>query len=192
MAKRILLAGVLGGFALFMWGGLSHNVLGLGTAGVQYLPQQQPVMDALKASVPQSGFYIFPQADAAGKVPAEKAGGPYGIMIYHSAGAGSAMTGRLVNQCLLHIVMAVFAAFLLSLVSGMTSFVSRVGFVTLLGLGVGLMTHVEYWNWYGFPLSYTMTSIFIVVVGFLFVGSIAAAIVRPPTQGVTAVPARAA
>jgi len=192
MAKRILLAGVLGGFALFMWGGVSHNVLGLGAIGVQYLPQQQPIMDALRASVPQSGLYVFQQADAAGQVPADKAGGPYGIMIYHSAGAGSVMTGRLVNQCLLHIAMALFAVFLLSLVSGRTSFISRVGFVTFVGLGVALMTHVEYWNWYGFPLSYTITSIFIVVVGFLFVGLIAAAIVRPPTQGVTAVPARAA
>jgi len=35
MAKRILLAGVLGGLALFMWGGLAHTVLGLGTVGIQ-------------------------------------------------------------------------------------------------------------------------------------------------------------
>ena len=66
MTKRILLAGIVGGLALFIWGALSHMVLGLGDAGMQYLPQQQPVMQALQASVPQSGFYMFPQGDKAG------------------------------------------------------------------------------------------------------------------------------
>jgi hypothetical protein len=192
MAKRILLAAVLGGLALFLWGGLSHMVLGLGTIGIQNLPQDQPVMSALKASTPQSGFYFFPKVDAAGKVAPENAGGPYGIMIYHSAGAGGPMTGQLVNECILNIVLALFAAFLLSLALGLTGYVSRVGFVTLLGLTVGLMTHVEYWNWYGFPLSYTVSSVFQNVVGFLIVGLIAAAFVKPTQAHVVARPAKAA
>ena len=177
MTKRILLAGLLGGIAMFLWGGLSHEVLGLGDVGLQYLPQQQPVIDALKSSVSQSGFYFFPQLDASKKVPADKLGGPYGIMIYHASGAGGIMTGQLINECLLNIAVALFAAFLLSR-SVLSGYVSRVGFVTLLGLTVGLMTNVEYWNWYGFPLSYTVASVAIAVVGFLIVGFIAAALVK--------------
>jgi hypothetical protein len=191
MAKRIAMAGILGGLALFLWGGLAHVVLGLGSVGIQNLPQQQSVMDALKASTPESGFYFFPKVDAAGKVLPQNAGGPYGIMIYHSAGAGGAMTGQLVNEFILNIVVALFAAFLLSLASGLTGYVARVGFVTLLGLTVGLMVNVEYWNWYGFPLSYTLASIFIAVIGFLIVGLIAAAIVKAPPR-MLAVPAKAA
>jgi hypothetical protein len=192
MAKRILLAGVLGGFALFIWGGLAHMVLGLGMVGIQNLPQQEPVMDSLKAAVPQSGFYFFPQVDGAGKVAADKTGGPYGIMIYHSAGAGGIMTGQLVKECALNIVMAVFAAFVLSLATGLTGYGSRVGLVTLLGLMVGLMTNVQYWNWYGFPMNYTLVGIFNDIVGFLIVGLIAAAMVKAQGQQITAVPARAA
>jgi hypothetical protein len=192
MAKRILLAGVLGGIALFIWGGLAHMVLGLGMVGVQNLPQPQPVMDALKASTQQSGFYFFPPADAAGKVAPDKAGGPYGIMIYNAAGAGAPMTGQMITECALNIVMALFAAFMLSLASGPTSFVSRVGFVTVLGLMVGLMTNVQYWNWYGFPLNYTEVAIFMDIVGFLIVGLIAAVFVKPSVQRIMAVPARAA
>jgi len=177
---------------LFLWGGLAHEVLGLGTVGIQHLPQQPLVMDALKASVPQSGFYFFPQVDAAGKVQPEKAGGPYGIMIYHSTGAGGAMTGQLVNECILNIVLALFAAFLLSLAPGLTGYASRVGFVTLLGLVVALMTNVEYWNWYGFPLNYTVATIAENLIGFVIVGLIAAAFVKSPTQRIMAVPAKAA
>jgi len=192
MAKRILLAGVLGGVALFMWGGLAHMVLGLGEVGIQYLPQQQPVMDTLKTSVPQSGFYYFPQADKAGKVLPEKAGGPYGIMIYHTAGAGGVMTGQLVKECILNIVMALFAAFLLSLAPGLPRYVPRVGFVTLLGLMVGLMTNVQYWNWYGFPTNYTLANILENVIGFLIVGLIAAAFVKSSEARVLTMSAKAA
>ena len=192
MAKRILLAAVLGGFVLFLWGGMAHMVLSLGQVGIQNLPQQQAVMDTLKATVPQSGFYFFPQVDAAGKVAPEKAGGPYGIMIYHASGAGGAMTGQLVNECILNIVMAGFAAFLLSLATVLTGYAARVGFVTLLGLVVGLMTNVQYWNWYGFPLSYTVVGVVDDIIGFLLVGLIAAALVKSSKQRIMVVPAKAA
>lgn len=192
MTKRILLAAVLGGLAMFLWGGLAHTVLGLGSVGIQNLSQQQMVMDTLKASVPQSGFYAFPQADSAGKLPPEKTGGPYGLMIYHSGGAGGSMSGQLVNEFVLNVLLALLAAFLLSRASGLNGYIPRVGFVTLLGLTVGLMTNVEYWNWYGFPLNYTVASISIVVVGFLLIGLVAAAIVKPPAQQIMAVPAKAA
>jgi len=113
-------------------------------------------------------------------------------MIYNAAGAGAPMTGQMITECALNIVMALFAAFMLSLASGLTSFVSRVGFVTVLGLMVGLMTNVQYWNWYGFPLNYTEVAIFMDIVGFLIVGLIAAAFVKPSVQRIMAVPARAA
>ena len=192
MAKQILLAGVLGGIALFMWGGLAHDVLSLGSVGIQTLPQQQPVMDALKAASPQSGFYYFPQADASGRVAPEKAGGPAGILIYQSSGAGKPLTGQLINEAVLNIVLALFAAWLLSLASGITSYVGRVGFVMLLGLPVALMSNVESWNWYGYPLNYTAATIIENLIGFLVVGLVAAAFVKPARQGIAAVPAKAA
>ena len=40
MLKRILLAGVLGGIALFVWEGIAHEVLPLGEAGVKALPNE--------------------------------------------------------------------------------------------------------------------------------------------------------
>jgi hypothetical protein len=192
MAKRILLAGVLGGFALFVWGGLAHTVLGLGTVGLKFLPQQQPVMETLKASVPQPGFYFFPQTDFGMTLPPAEVGGPYGIMIYHVAGAGGSMAGQLVNELILNVALALLAAYLLSLATGVTGYMARVGFVTALGLIVGLMVNVQYWNWYGFPMSYTVAAIFVAVVGFLLIGLIAAALIKAPVRSIAAVPARAA
>jgi len=192
MAKRILLAGILGGIALFFWGGLSHMVLGLGGAGIQNLPQQQPVMDAMKAAIPQAGFYFFPHVDAAGKIPAEQANGPHGILIYHPTGATTMMTGQLVNECILNIVQALMAAFLLSLIPGLGGYASRVGFVLLIGLLAGITTNIEYWNWYGFPATYTAGIVADKLIGFLVVGLVVAALVKPAPAGISAVPARAA
>jgi hypothetical protein len=192
MAKRILIAGLLAGLALFFWGGMSHMVLGLGSIGIQYLPQQPPVLQALQASVPQPGFYFFPQADASGKLPAEQANGPYGILIYHPTGASPMMTGQLVNECILNIVQALLAAFLLSLAPGLSGYVARVGFVALVGLLTGMATNIEYWNWYGFPANYTGAIIADKVIGFLIVGLVVAAFVKPAAARLEAVPAKAA
>jgi hypothetical protein len=122
----------------------------------------------------------------------EKAGGPAGVLIYQSGGAGKPLTGQLLNEGFLNIVLALFAASLLSLASGLTSYVARVGFVTLLGVPVALMSNVESWNWYGYPLNYTAATILENLIGFLVVGLVAAAFVKPAGQRITAVPAKAA
>lgn len=193
MAKRILLAGVLGGVALFLWGGLSHMVLGLGEMGVQALPQQQPTVDAMKASVAKAGLYYFPQGDGKGNLSPAETNGPWGILIYHPTGASFAMSRQLVNECILNIVQALIAAFLLSLATGLGGYVSCVGFVAALGLLAAVGINVEYWNWYGFPANYTTATIADKFIGFLIVGLVAAALVKPAAARIQAVaPAKAA
>jgi hypothetical protein len=189
MAKRIVLAGILGGLALFVWGGLSHMVIGLGNVGVQNI--QRPVYDAMKASIAQSGFYFFPESDMKGNINNEFKGGPTGILIFKPTGAGASMTGQLVNEAILNIVQALIAAFLLTLVT-LTRYPQRVGFVFVLGVLSAIATNIEYWNWYGFPASYSLASMVDKLVGFMVVGLIVAAIVKPRAAAIQVVPARAA
>jgi hypothetical protein len=178
MTKRILLAGVLGGLGLFVWGGLSHTVLGLGDAGVQSMPQQEPVVQAMKTAMPQSGMYVFPQGDKPGTLRADQVGGSWGILIYHPTGATANVGPQLARECILNIVLATLAAFLLSRAS-LDRYISRVGFVAVAGLITALMTNVEFWNWYGFPTKYTVSNVIDNGIGFLIVGLIAAAFVKP-------------
>ncbi len=191
MAK-ILLGGILGGLALFMWGGLSHMMLGLGAVGMQNI--QRPVYDSMKASIPQHGFYFFPETDGKGNVKDEYKNGPAGILIYNPTGAGASMTGQLINETILNIVQALIAAFLLSLAVGkLARYPQRVGFVFVLGILSAIATNIEYWNWYGFPAAYTMASIVDKLIGFMIVGLIVAAFVKPAAVGsMQVVSARAA
>jgi hypothetical protein len=60
--KRILLAAVVGGIVLFVWGGLSHTVLLIGT-GFSPLPDEDTVVKTLSSSVKEKGLYFFPGKD---------------------------------------------------------------------------------------------------------------------------------
>jgi hypothetical protein len=179
MAKRILLAAVAGGVALFMWGFVSHMVLPLGETGISSLPQEQATIDSLKSSVPRPGLYFFP-AGTNGQMPPEKVGGSWGMLIYHPQGASNLMTRQLINEFIMNIVQALIGAYLLTLVPGLTSYVSRVGVVFLLGVFGALATNIEYWNWYGFPANYTMATIADEMIGMLVVGLVVAAFIKPP------------
>jgi hypothetical protein len=190
MAKRILLGGILGGLALFLWGGLSHMALGLGEVGIQNI--QRPVYESMKAAMAQPGFYFFPESDGKGTIKDEFKGGPIGILIYKPAGAGAPMTGQLINETILNIIQALLAAYLLSLATKLVRYPQRVGFVFVLGILSAIATNIEYWNWYGFPSTYTMAAIVDKLIGFMVVGLIVAAFVKPMAGSVQVMPAKAA
>ena len=204
MTKKILLAGLLGGLGLFVWGFMSHMVLGLGQVGIKEMPYEQPVVDAMKAGLPKPGLYFFPgmglgdhptrdQQKAAMPQYAEKyKAGPVGILVYSPTGTTMMSPGQLLTELGLNIVEALIAAWLLSLATGLVSFGSRVGFVLVLGMLSAIVTNIQYWNWYGFPADFTGAAIFSQVVGFLFVGLIVAAFVKAPVARPVSVPSRAA
>jgi len=45
---RIILAGIAGGIAMFIWSFCCHTVLPLGEVGVKMLPNEPPLMAALR------------------------------------------------------------------------------------------------------------------------------------------------
>src|SRR5262245_26411112 len=106
--KRIIIAGILGGIAFFLWEGLAHNVLPLGEAGIKGLSNEPPVMASIKENVKEAGFYIFPWKDTTPGLTAEQAmqkamekakAGPAGIMIVSPGGIEYNMGKLLSAQC---------------------------------------------------------------------------------------------
>lgn len=89
----------------------------------------------------------------------------------HRRGYGEANPAGLVE--------ALLAAWLLSR-TRLAGYASRVGFVFVVGLTAAITTNIPYWNWYGFPASYTMANITIQLVGFLIIGLVAAAVMKQP------------
>ncbi|MGE5206469.1 MAG: hypothetical protein ACM3PW_12705 [Chlamydiota bacterium] len=191
MVKRIVLAGVLGGIAMFIWAFVAHMVLPLGYTGVREIPNEGAVLSALQASLGQtSGLYIFPgvgagpnpttaQRNAAMKDYGPKlAANPSGLLLYHPPGAKGITPGRLGTELLTEIVETLLAVFLLAQ-TRLQSYVSRVGFILAVGVIAAITTNIPYWNWYGFPGNYTAAYMAMQIIAYLVAGLVAAAVLKP-------------
>jgi hypothetical protein len=187
---KILLAGLLGGIAMFMWEGLAHEVLPLGEAGVSGLSNEAAIVSTVKDNVKQAGFYIFPggdllqpgltgaQREEAMKKAAEQwKAGPAGIMVVHPEGLGGDAPVNLVTQALFDIGVTLVAAILLSF-APLSSFGARLAFVTAIGLVPTLNAELPYWNFYGFPTVFVMAQALIHLVGFAVAGVVLGMMVK--------------
>jgi hypothetical protein len=190
MTKRIVLAGFVGGIAMFIWMSLAHVVLPLGETGVQEMANEPAVLDAMHASLGEkSGLYIFPgvglgpnassqQRNAAMQQYDQKlAANPSGLLVYHPPGETGMTARRLVTEFLSELLEAFLAVFLLAQ-TRLESFGGRFAFVTVAGVLASLGTNVSYWNWYGFPANYTAVYMLTQIVGFMCVGAVAGAMMR--------------
>lgn len=181
MLKRVLIAGVLGGLAMFVWMSVAHMALPLGRTGIQELPNEQGLLSAMRASLGgDRGFYIFPGIGSEGMSEYGKklAANPSGILIYHPPGALPITPAQLAIEFLAEIVEALLVVYLLAQ-ARLRTYGERLAFVLIAGLLTSLMTNISYWNWYGFPGSYTAAYMITQLIGFLCVGLIAAAMIKP-------------
>jgi len=194
---RKILAGILGGLAFFAWSSIAHLAKDLGQTGLSELPNEQAVVNDLKANITAPGLYFFPgyglgpnathsQKMAAMKdlAPRIKAG-PIGLMVYHPTGYDALSPRQMLTELATNIIQVLLAVFLLGQTS-ITSFAGRWRFITVAGILAAISTNVSYWNWYGFPANYTLAYISVVAMGFVCAGLVAAALVKPASAAMAA------
>jgi hypothetical protein len=182
MTGRILLAGVLGGIAMFVWASLAHTVLELGNIGLKTMDAagESAAMESIKAATGDaSGLYIAPGAAMSENPPAS---GPSLFMVYKSQSAYVMSPMQLGSEFALELVQSVILAFLLA--GMMVSMGARIGWAAAAGVMVGIATNGSYHVWYGFPVDYTAAAIGIQVVEYLVAGIVIALIL--PRQSAAA------
>ena len=176
MTARLWLAGALGAVVMFLWLSIAHMALGLGEAGLKQIPNEAPLLASMQTTLPGHGTYLFPNMD-----PKDMGGnmrkievGPSGMLIYfpmHKFNFGTA----LVFEFLTELVLILIAVYLLTF-TRITTSAGRVGYFALIGFCVASATNVQYLNWYGFDLTYTLASIFTMWVGYILAGAVVGAI----------------
>jgi hypothetical protein len=184
--KRIVIAGVVGGLIVFVWSAVSHMVLPLGNIGFESLPNDEPVISALKGSVPESGLYFFPGFPNHREATQEEQEaylarlrqGPSGVVVYTAGGVEAMAPSRFVTEFVSCLLAALVAAWVLASVVG--GYGKRLLVVALLGFFAFASLLLSYWNWYGFPTDYTLANGFGEVVGWLLAGLAMAKIVPAP------------
>jgi hypothetical protein len=187
---KIVFAGVLGGIAMFIWTSIAHMFLPLGEAGIAEIPNESAVLSAMQSNIGnQTGLYIFPgpgvgknatrqEKNEAMKHMAEKmAANPSGILMYHAPGRPFTFGKWLGIEFATELLESILVVFLLAQ-TAIVSFAGRVGFVLVSGILAAVATNVSYWNWYGFSCLYTVSYMFIQIIGFLCVGLVAALVFR--------------
>ena len=180
MKTNVLIAGILGGIAMFIWSTIAHVVLPLGQIGFSQMPNEAAVLAAAQASNgDRDGLYMFPWVDPKDpqlmeKMTAAMKVNPSGLLLYHPPGHGvTDMVGPLIGEFTKEVAQSLIAAFLLSL-AALGAYMCRLGFVVLIGIAATITTNVSYFLWYGFPLDYTVANMFIEAVGYLAAGLVIA------------------
>jgi hypothetical protein len=187
---KILLAGILGAIAMFIWTAIAHMALPLGEAGIGEISNESAVLSAMQSNIgDQTGLYIFPgmgvgknptrqEKSEAMKHMAEKiAANPSGILMYHAPGRPFTLGKSLGIEFATELLEAILVVLLLAQ-TRFASFGGRVGFVLVAGIMAAIATNVSYWNWYGFPSVYIGSYMLIQIIGFFIVGIVAALVLR--------------
>lgn len=173
---RLVLAALAGAVAMFVWTAVAHMVTPLGRVGFEQMPNEAPALSQMQTSIgAKDGFYIFPWVDPNDPQMMQKyndraKSGPSGMLLYRGAGhaMGESMTPMLIKEFAKQFVESLIFAWIVSMIA--FGFSTRVMAVTAMGLAAGIATNISYWNWYGFPLDYTMAQVFMEVVSALVAG----------------------
>ena len=183
---RILLSGVLGGIVMFLWTSIAHMALPLGEAGINEIPNELAVLNAMQSGMgDKTGLYIFPglgvgknatreeKSEAMKQMHQRIAANPSGLLMYHPPGRQFAFGKSLAVEFSTEVLQSILVIWLLAQ-TRIGSFAGRVGFVLIAGILAAITTNVSFWNWYGFPGVYIASYILIEIVGFVLVGVTAA------------------
>ena len=179
-----LIATILGGVTIFLWGGLSHMVL-LKGIGFTRMSNEERIVSTLRSSLPGDGLYFFPSIDLRGNPTREEQAawearfraGPTGMIIYHAVGDAPLSPRKLSVQFLSDVLAAGIITYLLSLV--IATYWRRVGLVALLGAFALFAIGSIYWNWYGFPNAFFLAQGVDMIVGWSLAGALIAKLTQP-------------
>ena len=162
--KTNLLLSVVAGLVLFVWGFISWAVLPWHNMVANKFTDEAAVARVLKANSPQQGIYFLPYA--------EKDHGPDQLGAFVNVlpqGTDMNMGKQMATAVVTQILGAWLVLLLLSQTSGLTYW-GKVGFVSLMGLTIGFVGHVPYWNWFGFSTPYTLVTILDTLFGWVMAG----------------------
>ena len=162
--KKNLLLSVVAGIVLFVWGFISWAVLPWHNMVANKFTNEASVAQVLKENSPQQGVYYLPFS--------EKDHGPNQVGAFVNVlpqGTDMNMGKQMATSVITHIIGAFLILTLLMQTSGLTYW-GKVGFVALVGLTIGFVSHVPYWNWFGFSAPYILVMILDTTIGWTLAG----------------------
>jgi hypothetical protein len=187
MNVRMLMAGVLGGVILFLWGFLAWVVLPVHKPTMHEIPGQDSLIAALHSALPQKGVYPFPSMSMKSPSPEETKQweeryrkGPIGMIVYDPAGSEPMMPKQMAIGFIINIISAFFVAWFLARSTAMqASYLKRVAYCGMYGIFIVAASTLVMWNWFGEPGDWVTGLIIDNIVGWALAGFGIAALMKP-------------
>ena len=191
LSNKLILAAVLGGFAMFVWGGLTHMALPIYNGALQQFTNEDAVTQAILANAPTSVTYFLPyeisspagaseeqKGAAAKKMEERMLKGPQ-VFAFIRVGEFGSFPAKLLVELVTDIV-AVFLLGWLGVRLGVTSTRDRMISVIVVGLLVVLSDTMSQWNWYSAGFAFTLAETIDRVGGWLAAGLVMAKMMPKP------------
>lgn len=188
MVKQILLGTIVGAVTIFLVSSVWHLVLPFAETGFHVLPHEEVMTAAMRLGIHEPGIYMFPGMDVSKRNdPAESQRyaeafrrGPTGLIIFQPGGTDFSFPRLLANQFCFQLLAAFVLSCLLALsAAALKSYLQRVLFVALVAVFGSLLIDLPYWNWYGFPGSYTAAHFAEFLITWGIAGFAFAALIKP-------------
>jgi hypothetical protein len=191
VTRKVLLGGIAGGVALFVWSVVAWTLLPLHASSLRRLAAEDRVVAALVDAKTPEGLYVIPAPpDNDGKTEEQSAAateewesrasqGPVATLAYRPGGRPPSRMFRPMARGLgLALAAALFSAWALSR-ARISSHFGRVGFVLGLGLFGWVLGPAMLWNWFSYPADYAIAVLVDAAAGWAIVGVVQAGILRP-------------
>ncbi len=176
---RVLVAGLIGGIVMFIWGVVAHMALGLGSVGIHQPANENAALSGLQEGLGgQAGVYLLPSLDPKKMGdPAEvrtysikAVRSPYAWVVYQPQGTDMMRMGpQIGRQWASDTLSALALAFVMGLAG--LGFRRRLALAAAATLFAWLGTLLPYWNWYRFPLDFTLAALAEQLIGWLIAGA---------------------
>lgn len=181
---RLIIAAILGGIVMFMWGAFSHMALNMYGSSIKQVPNEAEVVAALKANIKEPGFYFLPGMDMSRTPTAEEMAtfeakhreGPTATIVYQPVGRDVMTPRQLGTELGSNIAAAFVVGLILSFAA--VGFGRGVIISTLIGVTGWLSINASYWNWYQFPTNFVTAELIDQVAGWFLTGLVLAFILR--------------
>ena len=168
--KEILAVAVCG-VVLLVWGFVSWVILPWHDMVTNRFTNEPAVMQVLKENAPRAGVYTLPfspEDHRAGETSAFVNVLPEGFDTSMVRLMGGALLGQWIGALLVVLLLAHTAGL---------GYWRRVLFVTLVGLAIAFISHLPYWNWFGFSTRYVAVMIVDILIAWFLAGLVMAALV---------------
>lgn len=176
---RILVAGLIGGIVMFVWGVTAHMALELGEVGLRLPVNENAALGGLQQGLgDRAGVYVLPALDPrqmgdaavvrAYSIKAVRS--PYAWVVYQPQGTDMMQMGPQIGRQWASDTLASLAlAFVMGLAA--LGFRRRVAIAAAAAVFAWLSTLLPYWNWYRFPLDFTLAALAEQLIGWLLAGA---------------------